>query len=120
MKIHLNKPNGEKYLCNSKISNIHASQSVFLNSFLSLSKEKRCSRCYAMIFSSYFKLIGKESEEKMTATIKINMDNAAFDGENRIPETCRILRDIADRLEQGKSVSIRDINGNSVGSISIS
>jgi hypothetical protein len=56
----------------------------------------------------------------MTATIKINMDNAAFDGENRIPETCRILRDIADRLEQGKNVSpIRDINGNSVGTISV-
>lgn len=42
--------------------------------------------------------------------------NAAF-GENPAEEMARILRDIAERIEQGQeNGKARDINGNSIGS----
>jgi hypothetical protein len=53
----------------------------------------------------------------MKITIKINTDNDAFGDGPR--ETARILRKLADGcpLEPGK---IRDINGNTVGSVEVS
>ena len=50
--------------------------------------------------------------------LKINSENAAFDQEGQ--EVARILRDLADRLENlGKlqecQLPLRDINGNNVG-----
>lgn len=48
--------------------------------------------------------------------LEIATDNAAFEGEDRNYEIARILRGIADGLEQGKESGIaRDINGNRVG-----
>lgn len=57
--------------------------------------------------------------------LSINCSNAAFcDDENptiqsAAPEIARILRDVADRLEQGERYNthknIKDINGNIVG-----
>lgn len=44
-------------------------------------------------------------------------DNAAFEGADKALETARILRDIADDIEEGKDAGIaRDGNGNNVGS----
>jgi hypothetical protein len=58
----------------------------------------------------------------MRLTVKIHTDNAAFDGALEA-ETARILRDAAERIEQGdlparagEVVALRDINGNRVGS----
>lgn len=55
----------------------------------------------------------------MTAEIKINMDNAAF--ENRsATELARILRALAKRVEVGESyVPLMDFNGNKVGEFNI-
>ena len=52
--------------------------------------------------------------------IHIDTDNAAFDDGTHDMEVCRILREIADRYEEGCRImgTILDINGNSVGKIS--
>ena len=55
-------------------------------------------------------------------TIKIKTDNAAFDGDNLGIEVARILRRLADYLESytvEEIISIRDINGNTVGSCKV-
>jgi hypothetical protein len=51
----------------------------------------------------------------------IRTDNAAFqDGDDGAAEVARILRDIADRIENGsREGSARDINGNNVGGWSL-
>ena len=47
--------------------------------------------------------------------VNVKMNNAAFKDEP-MTEVCRILRDIASRIEAGEiDGSIRDINGNRVG-----
>ena len=59
-----------------------------------------------------------EGEEIMKVTIEINMDNAAFDdGHNGRSEVARILRRLADDVLRRSctDMTIRDINGNSVG-----
>lgn len=44
-----------------------------------------------------------------------SLGNAAFERNPR-PEIARILRETADKLEQGRDVlALRDINGNTVG-----
>jgi hypothetical protein len=56
----------------------------------------------------------------MKATIKIDMDNAAFDAPDA--ELARILRELADKLETMKLVGVtplRDINGNRVGELKV-
>lgn len=56
----------------------------------------------------------------MKATISINMDNAAFTEDGGRPELARILRKLADDVENGKApVPLRDANGNTVGSMEI-
>lgn len=60
----------------------------------------------------------------MTLTITIDMDNDAFADDNG-RETSRILRELSSRvkdwtLEAGDYKKIRDINGNTVGSLSVS
>jgi hypothetical protein len=48
--------------------------------------------------------------------VSIRTDNAAFEEGDRGAEVARILRDVADRLEDGfEAGSVRDINGNLVG-----
>jgi hypothetical protein len=60
----------------------------------------------------------------MTLTIKIDMDNAAFDPSGT-EEEVRILRELADHLEKhgttrpGWSKSLLDINGNKVGTATV-
>ena len=49
----------------------------------------------------------------MTFTVKIETGNAAFFRSQR--EVARILRDIANRLENGHEPVVLDINGNTVG-----
>ena len=51
-KTHLNKPNGEKYLCNPNIRQMPVSKSVCEETFLSLPAEERCCRCNAIHFKS--------------------------------------------------------------------
>ena len=59
----------------------------------------------------------------MKATIKITMDNAAFEDSQELP---RILKDLSESLEKyaafepGDSENLRDINGNAVGMLKIS
>lgn len=57
----------------------------------------------------------------MNATIKINMDNAAFDDNGPATELARILRKLAKRIEaEGPDyVPIMDLNGNKVGEFEI-
>lgn len=51
----------------------------------------------------------------MTLTIKIEMDNAAFDG-GAHDEAARILRALAKKIEAGAwNTAIMDVNGNKVG-----
>lgn len=46
----------------------------------------------------------------------IGTDNAAFEGEWRGNEVARILRAVADQVEEGSTVGqTRDVNGNEVG-----
>jgi hypothetical protein len=58
----------------------------------------------------------------MKATISIQMDGAAFEDPQELP---RILKDLAERLEQrgsfesGDSESVLDMNGNHVGMLKI-
>jgi hypothetical protein len=51
--------------------------------------------------------------------LKFDTDNAAFDADNGNYEIARILRDIANNVEEGIShnvqYSVRDINGNKIG-----
>lgn len=50
-------------------------------------------------------------------SIKIKTVNAAFDGDEA-RETARILRELADKLEQGREPdSLLDNNGNKVGTV---
>jgi hypothetical protein len=50
--------------------------------------------------------------------IKFDTDNEAFRDGNGFSETARILRKIADEFEQGDySDKVRDLNGNSVGTV---
>jgi len=52
----------------------------------------------------------------MTFKLEFDADNDAFADGYREVETCRILREIADRIEQYRpSGDIRDINGNRIG-----
>ena len=51
--------------------------------------------------------------------ISINTANSAFEG-NEGKEVARILRELADKLEHGgQPSSVRDINGNKVGTVDI-
>jgi hypothetical protein len=54
--------------------------------------------------------------------ISIDTDNAAFD-EYPVTETARILRKLANDLESGNAIdnafSLRDVNGNVVGKVTI-
>ncbi len=59
----------------------------------------------------------------MKATIKIEMDNAAFEEENG-REIARILRKLAARVENqnvmdGYQFPLIDVNGNKVGTVEI-
>lgn len=55
----------------------------------------------------------------MKATITIQMDNAAF-ADEPATELARILRNLAERIEEGSTESrLRDINGNHVGQFTI-
>ena len=57
----------------------------------------------------------------MNARITINMDNAAFE-DFLGSELARILRDLADRIEDGDladRIVLRDYNGNTVGQFEI-
>lgn len=56
----------------------------------------------------------------MSKDVRITIDtgNAAFDDGNREAEVARILREAADRIEAGaEDFTLRDINGNKVGSV---
>lgn len=56
----------------------------------------------------------------MKCTIKIDMDNAAFD-ETPATELARILRDIAEQVEEGLTMLvIQDVNGNDCGKFKVS
>ena len=56
--------------------------------------------------------------EKLTITIE-NLGNAAFE-EDKNAEIARILRDLADKIENDNiPVKLRDINGNTVGEVEI-
>jgi hypothetical protein len=47
--------------------------------------------------------------------LELTCDNAAFEGDPSV-EIARIIRDLADSLDQGElDVVLRDINGNRVG-----
>lgn len=52
----------------------------------------------------------------------INTNNAAFEGEDRGFEICRILKKVIDRIQiSGETEGrVRDINGNPVGEFNIS
>ena len=54
--------------------------------------------------------------------IQFNTDNDAFHEEERNIEAARILRKLADDMERGaqdESTTIRDLNGNTIGTIEI-
>ena len=52
----------------------------------------------------------------MKAKIEVQMDNAAFDGQNSELELAGILRDLAQRVEEGdRERVLMDSNGNRVG-----
>ena len=66
----------------------------------------------------------------MKVTIKIAMDNAAFEEEHGCFELSRILKETADRCrcpgilsftagEESSSIILRDINGNRVGELKV-
>lgn len=60
----------------------------------------------------------------MNATIRINLDNAAFDGPNGPAELARILAQLALTIEYNDSfdgpIPLRDVNGNTVGQCTFS
>ena len=48
--------------------------------------------------------------------LQMDTDNAAFGDDDKGPEVARILREIAERIEDGdESGTCRDINGNTCG-----
>jgi hypothetical protein len=48
--------------------------------------------------------------------VKIETGNAAFEGDSKGYEIARILRDAADRIEDGQKTGyLYDVNGNRVG-----
>ena len=49
--------------------------------------------------------------------IIIDTENAAFDGKDADIEIARILRELAEDVEQGgvENITLRDVNGNSIG-----
>ena len=52
--------------------------------------------------------------------LKINTENAAFEGDNRNFELARILRMVAGQVETNlPKFVVRDINGNSVGTLTL-
>lgn len=59
----------------------------------------------------------------MQLVVKIDFGNTAFEGDNLEPELARILRGLADGVDNGEAVDpeygldvrVRDINGNVVG-----
>ena len=60
--------------------------------------------------------------KNMTLTIKITMDNAAFEAEQSGPEAARILKQAAETIyfgnmgmKRGARMLLRDLNGNIVG-----
>lgn len=59
----------------------------------------------------------------MTITIKINTENAAFEGPNKDTEIARLMQKIADRFSEGGSDyakgNLRDYNGNTVGTVTV-
>ena len=56
----------------------------------------------------------------MHAQIKIQMDNAAFDGPNAELELAAILRNLAQHVEAGdRETTLHDGNGNRVGAFRI-
>jgi hypothetical protein len=56
----------------------------------------------------------------MRATIKIQMDNAAFSDGNHGAELADILQDLANKVRQGETERrLRDTNGNPVGDFKI-
>ena len=59
----------------------------------------------------------------MTFKLTIACNNDAFYGEDKHAELARILREIADRLEEVGGLlgtTVRDINGNAVGTAKFS
>lgn len=50
-------------------------------------------------------------------TITIHTNNDAFSGGNRAAEVARILRDLASKIARNATVSVRDINGNTCGTV---
>lgn len=56
-------------------------------------------------------------------TITIDTDNAAFEDAGRAHETARILRELADRIEDtdlpNGMLHLRDVNGNTVGQFEV-
>lgn len=58
---------------------------------------------------------------RKSVSIQFNMDNAAFEGDRWRNELTRILRELADKIEDDtlNSNKIRDINGNPIGYITI-
>jgi len=52
--------------------------------------------------------------------LNFNTDNAAFSDGNKPYEIARILREIADKIEDGQTEgNIRDINGNTTGTFKV-
>lgn len=61
-------------------------------------------------FRSTFEMV------KTMFKLSFSTDNAAFSGDDRALETARILREIADKLEDGRENGVAmDYNGNRVG-----
>lgn len=56
--------------------------------------------------------------------MRFDTNNAAFDDGQRIAETVRIIREIADRVERGHATGLfqncHDANGNVVGTFKLS
>jgi len=53
-------------------------------------------------------------------TIKIKMTNAAFEGVNYQHEAARILKELANKIDDGRiPLVLFDVNGNSVGTVKL-
>ena len=70
------------------------------------------------------KRMKKRWSTKMEANLKLKLDNSAFEGEDLGPELARVLRNLAERIEEqnryyltgnGSRMSCRDVNGNHIG-----
>ncbi len=64
---------------------------------------------------------GEDQDNGRTITLTINTGNAAFTLNGEEYETARILRDLAERITDNglQDRTIRDINGNSVGKLTV-